>query len=268
MVNHISFPGLGLSFDVSRSLFSVFGLPVYSYGLIIGFGVVLAFIYATRETKRKGISQDDFLNMFLIAVPVAIICARLYYVAFNWDYYSVNPVEILNIRGGGLAIYGGVLGAFAVVLIYCRKKKICIGTAFDILALSFLIGQSIGRWGNFVNGEAFGSYTSMPWAMTIECDGVLIANSVHPTFLYESLFNTLGFIVLCVYKKRQVFEGELACCYMIWYGTGRMLIEGLRADSLYLGPFRVSQLLSAMLVLVGIVLIIKNYKKHLTNRAE
>jgi len=268
MVNHISFPGLGLSFEVSRSLFSVFGLPVYSYGLIIGLGVVLAFIYATREVGRKGISQDDFLNMFLIAVPVAIICARLYYVAFSWDYYSRNLSEILNIRGGGLAIYGGVIGAFSVVLIYCRKKKICIGTAFDILALSLLIGQSVGRWGNFVNGEAFGGYTALPWAMTIECDGVPIANSVHPTFLYESLFNALGFLVLCLYKKRQVFEGELACCYMVWYGTGRMLIEGLRADSLYLGPFRVSQLLSAVIALTGIILIIKNYKKYLTNKAE
>lgn len=266
MVNHISFPGLGLSFDVSRSLFSVFGMPVYSYGLIIGLGVVLAFIYASCEVKRKGISQDDFLNMFLIGIPVAIICARLYYVIFSWDYYKENPAEILNIRGGGLAIYGGVLGAFAMVLIYCRRRKINIGTAFDILAVALLIGQSIGRWGNFVNGEAFGGYTLMPWAMTIECEGQIVANSVHPTFLYESLFNALGFFVLCLYKKRQVFEGELVCCYMIWYGTGRIFIEGLRTDSLYLGPFRVSQLLSAVLVLAGLILIIKNYKKHLTNK--
>lgn len=265
MVNHISFPGLGLSFEVSRSLFSVFGIPVYSYGLIIGLGVVLAFIYATVETKRKGISQDDFLNMFLIGIPVAIICARLYYVIFSWDYYKNNPAEILNIRGGGLAIYGGVIGAFAVVLIYCRKKRINFGTALDILAVALLIGQSIGRWGNFVNGEAFGGPCTMPWAMSIESEGVLIANSVHPTFLYESVFNALGILVLCLYKKRQVFEGELACCYMVWYGSGRMFIEGLRTDSLYLGPVRVSQLLSALLVAVGLILIIKNYKKHLTN---
>lgn len=265
MVNHISFPCLGIDLYVSRSLFSVFGMPVYTYGLIIGAGLILGFLYAARETKKCGINQDDFLNMFLIGVPVAIICARLYYVIFSWDYYKNNLSEIFNLRGGGIAIYGGVIGAAAVVLIYCKKKKLNIGTVLDILAVGLLIGQSIGRWGNFVNGEAFGNSCDLPWAMSIVQDGELTAKLVHPTFLYESIHSAVGILMLCLYKRKKKFEGEVFCGYMVWYGLGRMFIEGLRTDSLYLGAFRVSQLLSAVLVLTGILLIIKNRKKHLTN---
>ena len=263
MVNIISFPNLGITLTVSRSLFSVFGIPVYSYGLIIGIGVILGFIYASNEIKRQGITQDDFLNMFITALPVAILCARLYYVIFSWDFYKNNPLEILDIRGGGLAIYGGIIGAFAVVLIYCKVKKLNIGKVLDILAVSLLIGQSVGRWGNFVNGEAFGSSSTLPWAMSIESEGRLIANMVHPTFLYESVFNAIGIVVLLLYKRKKVFQGELFCGYMVWYGIGRMLIEGLRADSLYWGPFRVSQMLSGLLVIIGLILIFKNRKQKI-----
>ncbi len=266
MNNRIEFPGLGLDIDISRSLFSVFGMPVYTYGLIIAIGVVLGFIYATKEIKKQGISQDDFLNMFLIAVPVAIVSARLYYVIFSWDAYKDNLWEIFNIRGGGLAIYGGVIGASATVLIYCAGRQLDKGTVFDILAVGLLIGQAIGRWGNFVNGEAFGAETTLPWAMTIRQDGVLIAYSVHPTFFYESILNALGVLMLCLYKRRKIFEGEIFCGYMVWYGLTRMLIEGLRADSLYLGVFRVSQILSAVILAAGLIIIIKNRKKYLTNR--
>lgn len=265
MINNIKFPGLGLEFEISRSLFSVFGIDVYTYGLIIGLGVILGFIYAAREVEKQGISQDDFLNMFLIGVPAAIVCARLYYVIFSWDLYKNNLMDIFDIRGGGIAIYGGVIGAAVSVLIYCKKKKLNAKTVFDILAVGLLIGQAVGRWGNFVNGEAFGGYTDLPWAMTIRQDGVLIANSVHPTFFYESALNALGILVLCLYKRKKVFEGEIFCGYMVWYGFSRMFIEGLRADSLYLGPFRVSQILSAVLVIAGLIIIIKNRKKYLTN---
>ncbi len=265
MINDITFPGLGLEFEVSRSLFSVFGIEVYTYGLLIALGVVLGFVYATREIQRQGISQDDFLNMFLIGVPAAIVCARLYFVIFSWDSYKDNLMDIFNIRGGGIAIYGGVIGAAASVLIYCRAKKIDAKKVFDILAVGLLIGQAIGRWGNFVNGEAFGGHTDLPWAMTIRQDGILIANSVHPTFFYESALNALGILGLCLYKRKQAFAGEIFCGYMVWYGFSRMLIEGLRADSLYWGAFRVSQILSAVLVIAGVVIIMKNRKKHLTN---
>ncbi len=265
MINNISFPRLGLEFEISRSLFSIFGIDVYTYGLIIGLGVILGFVYAIREVEKQGISQDDFLNMFLIGVPAAIVCARLYYVIFSWDSYKDNLMDIFNIRGGGIAIYGGVIGAVASVLIYCRKKRIDTKKVFDILAVGLLIGQAIGRWGNFVNGEAFGGYTDLPWSMTIKQDGILIANSVHPTFFYESALNFMGILVLCLYKRKKVFDGEIFCGYMVWYGFTRTSIEGLRADSLYWGQFRVSQMLSAMLVILGLIIIIKNRKKHLTN---
>ncbi len=264
MVNTISFPKLGIEFNISRSLFSVFGMPVYTYGLLIGLGIVLGFIYATRETKKNGIDQDDFLNMFIIGVPVAVICARIYYVIFSWESYRYDLLSIFNLRGGGIAIYGGVIGAAAVVLIYCKKKKLDIGKVLDILAVGLLIGQAIGRWGNFVNGEAFGGSCDSIWAMTIKQDQKVIANMVHPTFLYESVFNALGILVLCLYKKVKAFNGEIFCGYMVWYGLGRMFIEGLRADSLYLGSFRISQILSAVIVIAGVILIIKNRKKHLT----
>ncbi len=265
MVNHISFPGLGLSFDVNRVLFSIGGIDIYTYGFLIAMGVVLGFIYAFNQVKKSDISQDDFLNMFIIAVPLSVVTARLYYVIFSWEDYKDNLLEILNIRGGGIAIYGAVIGAAATVLIYCTKKHISKGKALDILSVGLLIGQTVGRWGNFVNGEAFGAETTLPWAMTIESGGRIIANSVHPTFLYESIFNLLGIVALTLYKKRKTFEGEVFCGYMIWYGFGRMLIEGLRADSLYLGPFRVSQLLSLCLVVLGVIIIVKNRKKPLTN---
>lgn len=268
MLNVISFPGLGLEFEVRRSLFSVFGMPIYTYGLIIGLGLVLGFLYALKEVKKCGISQDDFYNMFLIGVPASIICARLYYVIFNWEYYQSNLIEVFNIRGGGIAIYGGVIGAAAAVLIYCRVKKIKIGKVLDILAVGLLIGQAIGRWGNFVNGEAFGAECSLPWAMTVEQEGKIVANMVHPTFLYESLANAAGVLFLCLYKKKKVFDGEIFCGYMVWYGVSRMFIEGLRADSLYLGPIRISQALSVVLVLLGLILIAKNRKKTLDKRRK
>ncbi len=264
MINTVSFTGLGVSLRVSRSAFSVFGMPVYTYGILIALGVCIAFAYATIQIKKTGIRQDDFLNMFIIGLPSAIVGARIYYVIFSWDMYKNDIWEIFNFRGGGLAIYGGVICAAATVLIYCKAKRINKGTVLDVLAVALLIGQAIGRWGNFVNGEAYGSVTSLPWAMTIEQNGRIIAESVHPTFLYESVFNALGIVVLTLYKKKKIFEGEVFCAYMIWYGMGRFLIEGLRADSLMLGALRVSQLLSFALVATGIILIAKNRKKHLT----
>ncbi len=264
----ISFPNLGLEFTVNRAAFSVFGVSVYFYGLIIGLGLLLAFLYGIYETKRVGISQDDLLNMLLIALPVSIVCARLYYVVFEWDYYKDNLSEIFNIRGGGIAIYGAVIGAAAVVLTYCRVKKLSVGKCLDVLSIGLLIGQAVGRWGNFVNGEAFGTETTLPWAMTIVKNGRMVAESVHPTFLYESLWNAMGIAVLWFARKRKVFEGEVFCGYLVWYGLGRMLIEGLRTDSLYLGPFRVSQLLSVCLVILGTAIIVSMRRKAKTEEKQ
>lgn len=264
MINQISFPFLGLEFEINRVAFSIFGMPIYAYGLIIALGLVLAFVYAVHETKKVGISQDDLLNMLIIAVPVSVICARLYYVIFSWEYYKDNLSEIFNIRGGGIAIYGAVIGAVAVVLIYCKIKKLSFGKVVDVLAVGLLIGQAVGRWGNFVNGEAFGESTTLPWAMTVIRDGRVVADMAHPTFVYESLWNTIGILVLVFCKSKKTFEGEVFCEYMIWYGIGRMFIEGLRTDSLFIGPIRISQLLSLCLVIIGIIIIVgKKHKKAL-----
>ena len=261
----ISFEKLGLCFNINRAAFSLFGFNIYWHGIIIASGLILAYFYAVRETKRVGISQDDLLNLFILALPCSIIGARLYYVIFSFDSYKNNLWEVFNIREGGIAIYGAIIGACLSIIIYCKKKKVNLWKVLDILAVGLLIGQSIGRWGNFVNGEAFGDATSSIFAMTIISDGKTVAENVHPTFFYESMWNLLGLIILLLYKKKQVFKGELFSLYMLWYGLGRFLIEGLRADSLYIGSIRVSQMLSLALLIVGAVIIIIGRKKTKKN---
>lgn len=262
MINIISFPQLDLLFKVNRVAFKIGNFEVYWYGLLIGLGLLIAIFYGVYEFKRVKLNTDDFFNMLLIALPVAIICARAYYVIFNWELYAGDVLTVFDIRNGGLAIYGGIIGAVTVVILYCIKNKISIGAVLDILAIGLLIGQVVGRWGNFINGEAFGSSTSLPWGMTVETSGKIIADSVHPTFLYESIWNLVGIAVLLTYKKIKKFNGEIFCGYLLWYGVGRSLIEGLRADSLYIGAFRVSQLLSIALAVIGLIIIIlKRHKK-------
>lgn len=255
-MNTIIFEKLGLEFNVNEVAFSVFGIDIYCYGIIIVLGMILAFLYASRQIKTEGISQDDFLNMFIICIPCAIIGARIYYVLFNFSLYKDNLWDIFNLRGGGIAIYGGIIATVLAILIYSKVKKINFAKVMDILAAGLLIGQCIGRWGNFVNGEAFGAATSNIFAMTIISNGVTIAKSVHPTFLYESLWNFLGLIIILLYKKKRAFYGEIFCLYLILYGFGRFFIEGLRADSLYIGTLRVSQILSIILFILGIAFII------------
>ncbi len=258
MSNIISFPNLGLSFNVNRVAFTIFGLDVMWYGVLIGIGMIIAMAYGLCEVRKTKMSQDDFLNMAIIAFPCAIVGARLYYVSFNFKEYLGDLSSVFAIRQGGLAIYGGIIAAALVILIYCRVKKINIGIPFDILAVGLPIGQAVGRWGNFVNGEAYGRATSLPWAMSIGD----YAKTVHPTFLYESIWNVLGVILILCFKKHKKFEGELFCLYMLWYGIGRFLIEGLRTDSLYLGIFRVSQLVSLALIILGSTIIIYKRKKY------
>ena len=257
MVNQISFPNLGISLSINRVAFEIFGVAVYWYGLLIALGLTLAMVYGYHESKRVKLETDDFLNMILIAVPVAILCARAYYVIFSWEMYRNDWVSVFDIRSGGIAIYGGVIGAGLTVFGYCRAKKISAPKVLDILAVGLLIGQCIGRWGNFVNGEAFGASCDLPWAMTIQQGGRMVADSVHPTFFYESLWNGIGIAVLLLYKKMKEFDGELFCAYLSWYGLGRVWIEGLRADSLYIGDVRVSQILAGLTAIVGIVIVIR-----------
>lgn len=260
-MNNISFPGLGIELSLDPNAFSVFGRDVKWYALIILMGIVLAVLFGIWEGKRVGVSVDTILDIILICVPTAIICARAYYVICEWGYYSRHPQEIIQIWNGGLAIYGGIIGGCIAAYIYSSIKKIPMGELFDIGGFGFLIGQSLGRWGNFMNVEAYGYETDLPWRMYIQ----EINMAVHPTFLYESLWNVLGFVVLFFYRKHKKFSGEIFLMYAVWYGFGRAWIEGLRYDSLYIAStgIRVSQLLAILIVLAGVTVIaVKRYKLH------
>lgn len=261
----IRFPAIGLELTINPVAFSVLGKPIYWYGIIIAVGFALAILYAMREAKRVGVKGDALMDMVLIGAPSAIICARLYYVIFSWDYYSQHPGEIIAIWEGGLAIYGGLIGAFVSAAIYAKIKKLSLPAILDVAAPGFLLAQSIGRWGNFVNQEAFGGPTSLPWRMELFLPEENAYVAVHPTFLYESLWNLAGFFLLFAVRKKKPFDGFLFYAYLLWYGLGRVWIEGLRADSLYLGPLRVSQWLAGSCVVVCSVIIgVKLYRKKRT----
>ena len=260
----IEFPGLGLTMDPPSSI-ELFGgkFNIHLYGIIICVGLILAVIYGMRRCKQFGIKQDDILDGVLCIVPIAVICARLYYCAFSWENYAENPIKILYIWEGGLAIYGGVIGAVISLIVFCKIKKIKLGAILDLVLLGFLIGQSIGRWGNFFNREAFGSVTDSFLRMGLynnEAGEVLF---YHPTFLYESLWNAIGFVALHFLSKKRQYDGQIALGYVAWYGLGRTFIEGLRMDSLYWGDFRVSQVLAALSFLIAAgILLWQAFRKH------
>ncbi|MDR2357271.1 MAG: prolipoprotein diacylglyceryl transferase [Oscillospiraceae bacterium] len=256
----ISFPifGEGASFNPPNSL-DVFGLRLYLYGLIIAAGMAVAVLYAVRRSKQFGLTQDNILDILIFGVPAGIVGARLYYAAFNpGDYFGAGKwLNILKLREGGLAIYGGIIFAAATVVIYARVKKIPLGALLDVIGLGFPIGQSIGRWGNFFNREAYGSVTRLPWRMGLTAPGSETVY-VHPTFLYESLWNALGFILLHNFSKKRRYDGQVFLLYLVWYGLGRFTIEGLRADSLYIpgSDIRASQLLSALLFVAALAALV------------
>lgn len=258
---NVSFPGLGLEFQINRVAFSIGGVfDIYWYALFITTGVVLALLYAYFNAKRFDVDFDKLLNCFIVGVITAILGARIYYVAFRWDYFSQYPSQILNIRDGGIAIYGAIIGALIGGLIVARVQKMKLLPVLDLTMICFLIGQALGRWGNFMNQEAFGTQTDSLFRMVSEGTGGV---AVHPCFLYESVWCALGVLVLHIFSKKwQKYYGQLSLLYMVWYGVERTFVEGLRTDSLYL-PFtigtyqpRVSQILSVVLVVVGIVLLI------------
>ncbi len=241
---------------VDKVAFSIFGIDIMWYAITMIVGILAGFYFAEREAKRRGEDVDEFTNVVFLAVIGGIIGARLYYVAFKWDYYSQNIKEILNFRQGGLAIYGALIGAILVGYFVAKKRGQDPIMLLDISAPSIALGQAIGRWGNFINQEAYGYQTDLPWAVII--DGV----GHHPTFLYESIGDFLIFLFLTYYaRKHQTFKGEITAGYMVLYGILRSLVEGLRTDSLYLGPFRISQLLSIVIALVGIYIIYRNKNK-------
>ncbi|MGM9553207.1 MAG: prolipoprotein diacylglyceryl transferase [Faecousia sp.] len=273
----ISFPGLGIEVDPSEGFF-IGNFEIKWYAVIIACGMLLAVLYAMRRSKEFGLTHDDIYNVVLIGIPSAIIGARAYYVIFEWEHYfgaGIPWYKCLMIRDGGLAIYGGVIGAVVSVMIYCltsKRRRAKLLPYLDIAGLGLLIGQAVGRWGNFFNREAHGGETQSFLRMGLIEGGRQIY--VHPTFLYESVWNLIGLFLLHFLSKKRKFDGQVFLYYLAWYGLGRAFIEGLRTDSLYIGSFRVSQLLAAVtcLVSVGILLYMLAFKRPdpkamLVNRA-
>lgn len=284
----ISFPRLGINGINPPSSFTLFDRSIYFYGVIIAVGLLLAVWYGLKRSKKFGLKEDDILDGVLFIVPFAIICARLYYCIFEWDQYKSDPLSILYIWKGGLAIYGGVIGAAIGVVVFSKIKKVSLPAVLDLVAISFLIGQFVGRWGNFMNREAFGSYCDGIFAMRISEGYLSIPENasanfleqvdllktkaieggyegfiqVHPTFLYESVWNMVGFVILHFLSKKRRYDGQMALCYVAWYGAGRALIEGLRMDSLYWGPIRVSQMLAAVSCIAAVAVLLFNWFRY------
>ncbi len=259
---HVSFPGLGINDLVIDPVLMKLGpITISWYGVIIAVGLTLAVIYAIFNCKRYDIKRDKLIDCVLVGVITAVIGARLYYVAFEWEQYSQDLLSIFKINEGGLAIYGGLIGGLLGGLFVAKKAKLNIFGLLDLAALGFFIGQGIGRWGNFMNQEAFGTPTDLPWGMVSENTNNV---AVHPCFLYESIACLLGFVVLHIFSKKfQKYDGQIFLLYLVWYGTERAIVEGLRTDSLYTPFFnlRVSQVLSILLVIVALVILIINHIK-------
>ena len=277
----IYFPNLGIFLEKVGKNFSVFGFEIAFYGCTMATGIIAGYLLAAREAKRTGQNPDDYLDMLLYAVFFAIVGARLYYVAFSWDYYKENLLNILNLRQGGLAIYGGIIGAFTTVYFFTKKRKLSFGQMLDTACPGLAAGQVIGRWGNFFNREAFGDYTDGLFAMQLPVSAVRSGEitekmwehmevingvefiQVHPTFLYEGLWNLGVIIFLYIYRDHKKFTGELVLWYLVLYGVGRFWIEALRTDQLLIPGigFPISQLLGAVLAVSGLIAIIIGHKR-------
>lgn len=274
MTHTIAFPGLGFEFELNRVAVEIFGHPIYWYGIIIACGFLLAVWFCYARAPRFGIKSDDLIDLLFFAVPLSIVGARIYYIIFYLDYFRTEDggldfMAMVRIWDGGLAIYGAVIAAFITAAVFCKMKKLNLFALADIGVFGLLIGQCVGRWGNFVNVEAYGGPTTLPWRMGIDAyvNGGWQYMEVHPTFLYESVWNLIGFVLLMIVaKKWRKFDGQIMLGYFLWYGFGRGLIEGLRTDSLYFFStgIRVSQMLGFVTALVAAVLLIYNLviRKH------
>lgn len=265
ILSAITFPELGISVDPSPVAFSIGGKDIYWYGLIIAVGFLMAVGYGLRRCQTFGLTQDNLLDGVLCITPFAIICTRAYYCIFYWDLYRDNPISCLYIWDGGLAIYGGIIGAVIGLLVFAKVKRLRATTLLDITSLGLLIGQLIGRWGNFMNREAHGGETDSFLRMgLVDADGVV--RYYHPTFLYESVWNLIGFILLHFFVKKRKYDGQIFTMYIAWYGFGRMWIEGMRTDSLYIPNtnIRVSQLLAGVtfVIATGILIYEHFFRKH------
>ena len=282
----IYFPNLGIFLENVGKNFSVFGFEIAFYGCTMATGIIVGYLMAAREAKRTGQNPDGYLDMLLYAVFFAIIGARLYYVIFKWDYYGQNLLQIFNLRQGGLAIYGGIIGAFTTVYFFAKKRKLSFAQMLDTACPGLAAGQVIGRWGNFFNREAFGGYTDGLFAMQIPVSAVRSGEiteqmwenlevingiefiQVHPTFLYEGLWNVGVIIFLYLYRKHKKFQGELVLWYLVLYGVGRFWVESLRTDQLLIPGigFPISQLLGAVMAVVGLIAIFVGHKNAKENK--
>lgn len=247
---------------MDRVAFTVFGIDVMWYGILMATGMILGTYLALKEAERVGISEDDVLNLAIFSIPAGVLGARLYYVIFNWGFYSQNPSQILNFRGGGMAIHGALIGGILAGLIYTKLKKINFFKMADIALIGMPLAQAIGRWGNYINGEAHGGPTNLPWGIMV--DGI----KVHPTFLYESIWDFGIFVFLWMFRKKKKYEGQVAIYYIILYSLGRFFIEGLRTDSLMIGPLRMAQVISLVGVVGGIIAHIYLLKKNNNKKEE
>ncbi|MCR4956201.1 MAG: prolipoprotein diacylglyceryl transferase [Lachnospiraceae bacterium] len=278
---NINFPHLGIYLDHVGKSIHIGGIEIAFYGIVIAFGMMLAILLAMHEAKRTGQKEEDYMDLAIFGIVFGVIGARLYYVAFRWDLYKDHPLSILNTREGGLAIYGGIIAAVITVVVFSKVKKKNMGQIFDTAAMSLVLGQIIGRWGNFFNREAFGDYTDNLFAMQLPVSAVrtdeittkmwenIVTNhgisyiQVHPTFLYEGLWNLCVLAVLFWYRDKKKFQGELFLLYIGGYGLGRFWIEGLRTDQLLIGNtgIAVSRLLSLVIVIGVVVLDLYKRKK-------
>lgn len=259
-MNTVIFPLINLNLSIENIAFSILGIDIYWYGIIIVTGIIIGLLYLKSQDGKFNIKFTDVVDLLIFLIPISIASARLYYVIFDISYFAKYPMEIFNIRSGGLAIYGGIIGGIITGIIFCKKRKIKVLDLLDYLVPALLLGQAIGRWGNFVNVEAYGTETILPWKMGIYELGEY--KEVHPTFLYESVANLVLFFIISKIGKKRKFTGQLTYLYLIGYGLIRMLIEGIRADSLMLGPIRISQLLSAVILISGMIL----YKKRFSSK--
>ncbi len=267
----IRFPHLGINIEKLPKSITVLGFEIAFYGIIIAIGMALAMTIIFKEVKRTGQSEDYYYDLAIFAIIFGIIGARMYYVIFEWEQYRHNLLSVFNIREGGLAIYGGLIAGTITTCVFCKIKKMSIPQVLDTIILGIIIGQILGRWGNFFNREAFGGFTDNLFAMQIRYDevGGVISESlekhiqivdnakyiqVHPTFLYESVWNLILFVVMMLMRKHKKFQGEIACIYLIGYGVGRFFIESLRTDQLTLWGtgIAVSQIVSGVIILIGV----------------
>lgn len=245
---------------VNPIAFEIFGLEVRWYGILIALGMFIGSFIVLKAAKKKGYKEDDIIDLILVALPSGIIGARIYYVIFSWDYYAGDFLKMINLRGGGLAIHGGVIGGLIGGYIFCRRRKLNFFELADFVAPALVLAQSIGRWGNYANGEAHGGVTDLPWAILVD------GKYVHPTFLYESIWNFLIFIFLITLGKRMKKKhGDLFLMYMGLYSFGRFFIEGLRTDSLMLGPLRIAQVISLVLIGISVYFLFKRKGERSSN---